>query len=472
VSQENSPNEDRADALRETLRALFELGSPDESTLRAALSKIAPEDVASILDDFSEKEMLSIFRALPSNEDRSIVLEATDKHSAREILDELEDNERIEVLRELLLDDLADQLEALEDEDQAEQVIQSLGDEDAKEVEELRKFQPDTAGGLMNPDFLWVPAAGSSRQALEQIQGNVDIEVIAYVYVLDDDDVLRGVASIRGLLNAKPETPVAEYMTPTPELHVVSVDTDQEDVAAAVDKYNLPVLPVLDHEGRMKGVVTYDDVIDVVQEEHSEDMLRMAGTVAVHPFHENVWAGVGKRLPFLLVTMIGGLGIVWLLDVFEGAIPQKTRESAMMCLPLLLGLAGNVAIVSSTILVRGLATGEITRTRLLRALGKELLIAMLIGLILGLIVHYGIMALGNLGVDSAAGLQDLAGIPATALFVSVVFVAFLGGIIPILCVYTKRIDPAIASGPFVTMLCDLSVALIFLSLVWLLLPGH
>lgn len=469
MSHENSPNEDRAEALRETLRALFELGSPDPTTLPAALSKVAPEDVASILDDFNEQEMLRIFRALPSNEARGIVLEATDQHSARELLEELEETERVEVLRELPLDDLADQLEALEDEDQAEKIIQSLEDEDAKEIEELRTFDPKTAGGLMNPDFLWVPAAGSSRQALEQIQGNVDMEVIAYVYVLDHDDVLCGVASIRGILNAKPETPVAEYMTPTPELHVVSVDTDQEDVAAAVDKYNLPVLPVLDRKGRMKGVVTYDDVIDVFQEEHSEDMLRMAGTVAVHPFHESVWAGAGKRLPFLMVTMVGGMGILWLQDLFHESIPQDKREATLRLFPLLLGLAGNVAIVSSTILVRGLATGEITRARLLRALGKELVIAIVIGLTLAIIVHFGIQALGHLGVRSAQTLEVLKAIPATALFVSVVFVAFLGGVIPIICVYTKRIDPAIASGPFVTMLCDLSVAFIFLSLVLLLL---
>lgn len=464
---------DREEALRETLRAVLELGEANQEHLEKIIGKVAPEDLAQVLSDFSEEEKLLLFKGLPTNEARGIAIEATDPQSQGEILEGLNDEERMALFGELPLDDLVDQLVTLPRAEQAK-VIAGLETEEAREVEELRRYAPDTAGGMMNTEFITVDSHFTSRQALETIQGNLNLEVIAYVYVVDEERKLCGVASIRGILEAQPETPITAYMAQSPI--AVTVDTDQEEVAAYVDKYNFAAIPVIDPDGRMKGLVTYDDVIDVVQEEHSEDMLRMAGTVAIHPFHESVWKGVFKRLPFLLVTMFGGLGILVVMKGFKGLIEaEHVYTISILLIPLLVGLSGNVAIVTSTIVVRGFATGEISRGRLWRALVKEVWIGVTLGILLGLLVALCLTGLLELisGIDGGEPQAPLPSsfrwVPALALGVSVAFAAFLGGIVPVLCKLTRRIDPAIASGPFVTMLCDLSVSVIFLTLVFLLL---
>ena len=458
MSEDRYDQPDRATALRETLLTMFGLGTPSVETLRALLQKVAPEDVAAVLGDFSEEQTILLYQALPSTEAKGIVLEETDQQSGREILEALSETEHLEVLGELSVDDLADHLENLPDEARSN-VLAKLEDADAERVEEVLRFGPDSAGRMMTTEFISIPEGITSRAALEVIQGNIRAEVIAYVYVLDAAGQLCGVASIRGLLAAKPDTPVRDHMTRDPI--AVSVDTDREEVAALVDKYNLSVLPVVDHDGVMRGIVTFDDIIDAVQEEHSEDMLRMAGTVAIHPFYEPVHVGVAKRLPFLLLTMLGGLGFVLIKTMFDGHIAVGVMDSTLALVPLMIALSGNVAIVSSTIMVRGLATGDINLSRLWKALGKEVTIGALIGLVLAVAVTVTLLILGP-------EIERLPYIAAMALCGSILVAAVIGASVPILCRLTGKIDPAIASGPFVTMLCDVSASFLFLLLVYLL----
>lgn len=460
MAPEKDLSSDRAEALRETLVALFDLDGPEREHIASVLRKVAPEDVGAVLGDFGLEEKLVIYRALPSNEVRGIVLDETDQQSRRDIASALSESERLEALGELPPDDLVDQLEELPAEEQA-RVIATLEAEEAKEVEELLQYAPETAGGMMTTEFISVRSHFSSREALERIQGNLTQEVIAYVYVLEDDDVLVGVASIRGILKAKPVTPIKEHMTRDPVS--VKVDTDREEVASVMSKYNHAALPVVDAQGRMRGVITFDDVFDAVEEEHSEDMLRMAGTVAINPFYEPVFAGIIKRLPFLVLTMIGGFGIIAVKEMFEEGLPPE-MVAAPIVIPLLIGLSGNVGIVTSTIMVRGLATGDINLERFWRALGKELAVGVVLAVVLG-----GAVAL-VLRLAPFSNLPDaLPQVLGLSLVGSVVFSALLGGLIPLACRFTGVIDPAIASGPFVTMLCDLSGSFIFFLLLVLIL---
>jgi magnesium transporter len=255
--------------------------------------------------------------------------------------------------------------------------------------------------------------------------------------------------------------PLEDYMTREPI--AVSVDTDREEVAAVVKRYNLAAVPVVDADGRMRGIVTFDDVFDAVQEEHSEDMLRMAGTVAIHPYFEPIHVGVLKRLPFLLVTMLGGFGVLAVKVLFEKDIPLGLFTAALGIIPLLSGLSGNVAIVTSTIMVRGLATGDINLGRAWKAVGREVTVGILTGIVLSVLV---VAVLTTVGGTEGLEIGWLVGL---GLAVSVAWAALLGAMVPLLCKLSRVVDPAIASGPFVTMVCDISASLIFLFLVFALL---
>lgn len=461
MSPDEPSSSDRAQALRETLVSLFTLDTPDPRNVAAALRQVAPEDVASILGDFDEAEKLLIYHALPSNEDRGVVLEETDQQSRREIIEQSTEKETLDVLGEMAVDDLVDQMENLSEEKRAK-VLAALESEEAQDVKELLTFAPETAGGMMTTEFLTIPVGVTSRDALAEIQGNLNVEVISYVYVTAPGDSLQGVLSIRDILNAKPDTPIESYMKR--DIITVSIDTDREEVAGVVNKYNFPVIPVVDEENSIKGIVTFDDVFDAVEEEHSEDMLRMAGTVAIHPFYEPIYLGFLKRLPFLLLTMLGGIGVIVLKGWFKGDIPDDIFLIAFAYVPLLCGLSGNVAIVSATVMVRGMATGDINLGRAWRAVGREVGVGVLIAIALSALVSFGIAFMNN--DEATARLGWLVGL---GLCLSIAWSAFLGAIVPLLCRASGVIDPAIASGPFVTMTCDITATFIYFFLVFALL---
>ena len=307
---------DRADALLDNLVAMFGVGTPEQDVLRAALESVAPEDVAAILSDFEEDEKLAIFRALATTEVQVVVLEETDQKSHREILEALSELERRRVIQEMPVDDRVDLLGEVSD-DEKDRYIATLSREEAQEVEQLLAYDPDTAGGIMTTEFNTIPVGSTSRSALALIQGNLHAESYNYLYVTRGDGLLAGVVSIREILSAAPESVVDEYMKPLEEVETVHVDTDREEVASVVERFKKPAVPVVDGSGRLCGIVTFDDAIEAVREEHAEDMMRLAGTISTHPFFEPVRVDFAKRLPFLLVTMVGGFGVALVQEVFK-----------------------------------------------------------------------------------------------------------------------------------------------------------
>jgi magnesium transporter len=455
--------QDRAVALRETLVSLSILGAEDLVALRGCLNRVAPEDVAAVLGDLDTDERLVIFKALPSVESKATVLEETDQQTRADLLDGLTEEERREVIGEMPVDDLVDALDELPRAEQ-ERLIAELEDEDAEDVRELRQYEADSAGGMMTPEFLVASMEATSGEALATIQGNLNAEVISYVYITSKEGRLEGVVSIRELLRAPPETSVRDHMET--DLVKVEVETDREEVAAVVDKYNLPVVPVVDSTGSIRGIVTFDDVLDAVQDEHSEDMLRMAGTTAIHPYYEPVHVGVAKRLPFLLVTLTGCIGVLLVQNHFREVITENgTAEASLLMLlvlpivHLISGLSGNVAVVTSTVFVRGLATGEIHPGRISRAVWQELLIGILIGLVIAVLV--GLVLSFFFG---ARYQPDIIMVVVCGLFASIAWAAAIGALVPVIC-RRLGIDPAIASGPFVTITVDISASFIFLLFV-------
>ena len=463
MAQYESSMQDRAVALRETLVSLSILGDEDRVALEGCLNRVAPEDVAAVLGDLDTDERLAVFKALPSVESKATVLEETDQQTRADLLEGLSEEERREVIGEMPVDDLVDTLDELPRAEQ-ERIIADLEEDDAEDVRELRQYEADSAGGMMTPEFLVAPVGATSGEALATIQGNLNAEVISYVYVTSKEGRLKGVVSIRDLLKAGPETAVEDHMET--DIVKVEVETDREEVAAVVDKYNLPVIPVVDSTGSIRGIVTFDDVLDAVQDEHSEDMLRMAGTTAIHPYYEPVHVGVAKRLPFLLVTLTGCIGVLLVQNHFREVIAgDGTAEASLlmlMVLPivhLISGLSGNVAVVTSTVFVRGLATGEIYPGRISRAVWQELLIGILIGLVIAVLVGLVLSLFFGQRYDS-----DIILVVACGLFASIAWAAVIGALVPVIC-RRVGIDPAIASGPFVTITVDISASFIFLLFV-------
>ena len=471
MAQHESSTQDRAVALRETLVSLRILGEKDLSALKGCLKRVAPEDVAVVLGDLDTEERLAIFKALPSVESRATVLEETDQQTRTDLLEGLSEEERSEVIGEMPVDDLVDALDELP-RDEQERIIADLEAEEAEDVRELRRYEADSAGGMMTSEFLAAPLGATSGEALATIQGNLNAEVISYVYVTSGEGKLEGVVSIRDLLKARPETSVEEHMET--DIVKVEVDTDREEVAAAVDKYNLPVIPVVDSSGSIRGIVTFDDVLDAVQDEHSEDMLRMAGTTAIHPYYEPVHVGVAKRLPFLLVTLTGCIGVLLVQNHFREVITgDGSDESRLLMLLVLLpivhlisGLSGNVAVVTSTVFVRGLATGEIYPGRISRAVWQELLIGLVVGLVIAVLVGLILSVFFQTMYES-----NTIAVVVCGLFVSIAWAAAIGALVPVFC-RRVGIDPAIASGPFVTITVDISASFIFLLFVLLMLSGQ
>jgi magnesium transporter len=469
VADQEFPTFDRTAALRETLVSLMVIDDPESVSLRACLEQFAAEDVAAVLDDFEPDKKVAIFKAVGSAEAQAAVLEATDHGSRADIRAGLSEAERREVFEEMPVDDLVDQLEELPADEQ-ERIIAELETEEAEDVRELRQYEPETAGGMMTPEFLSVPVNATSGEALATIQGNLNAEVISYVYVVESDEVLKGVVSIRDLLKARPETLVVTYMQTN--LVRVNVETDREDVGAIVDKYNFVVVPVVDDKNSIRGVVTFDDVLDAVQDEHSEDMLRMAGTTAIHPYYEPIYIGVAKRLPFLLVTLSGAFGVLLILQHYRGVLENGWEDATILfalvvpAIHLISGLSGNVAVITSTVFVRAFAIGEIGRGRLLRAVIQEVAVGSIIALIMSAIVVtvLSLFAVGTYGYDIIL-------VVAGGLCASVTWAALIGALVPVACRVTKVIDPAIASGPFVTIMVDVSASLIFFLFVVTFLKG-
>jgi len=460
---------DRAVALRETLVSLLLIDASESGALDACLERVAPEDVATVLGDFEPEQKAALFKAVTSVEAQATILEATDRGSRADILERLSEVERRDVLEEMPVDDLVDHLEELPADEQ-ERIIDHLETAEAEDVRELRRYEPETAGGMMTSEFLSVPFSATSGEALAKIQGNLNAEVISHVYVVEPHEVLKGVVSIRDLLRARPETLVETYMET--DLVKVGVDTDREDVGAIVDKYNFAVIPVVDDQNTIRGIVTFDDVLDAVQDEHSEDMLRMAGTTAIHPYYEPVYLGVAKRLPFLLVTLSGAFGVLLILQYYRGVLERGWGDATVLfalvvpAIHLISGLSGNVAVVTSTVFVRAFATGEIGSGRLLRAVIQEVAVGGLIALIMAAIV-LAVLSSFALGTYGHGVILVVAG----GLCASVTWAALIGAIVPVACRVSKIVDPAIASGPFVTIMVDVSASLIFFLFVVTFLKG-
>ncbi|MCB1872028.1 MAG: magnesium transporter [Chromatiaceae bacterium] len=424
--------------LAETVERLYSRNA--RRSLEKIISKVYPADIASVLSIIPEEHVAAIFHAIPDTTFATDVLTQVNDRVQRRILAETPDSQLITVLEKLPPDKRTLLIRELEPE-RAELLLSELEKVSQKEVEALLKHAPDTAGGIMTTDFFDLTEETTVDEAIRAVREHAEVEMVYYLYVTGTDHKLMGVISIRQLLLAKPKTPLREVMNS--RIISVTTDADREIVAQLVDKYRLLAIPVVDASGCLVGMVTVDDVFDVLESETTEDMLRMAGTdkseILTHSAFRVAWI----RLPWLLAAFIGGLAATGIIRLFEGVLMEVIALGAF--LPVIMGMAGNVGVQTATVTVRGLATGSLDLRDVWSVLQKELRVGLMLGLIYGAgLGIYGWFMFGDL---------SLAGVVSLTIFGNMTGAALLAVALPMLF---QRIgtDPAIATGPFVTTAID------------------
>jgi magnesium transporter len=314
----------------------------------------------------------------------------------------------------------------------------------------------------MSPDFIAIMEDVTAGDAIRIVQDSPDVEMAFYIYVVNTHGSLIGVVSLRQLVTSRPDVQLHDIMNP----HVVSVrtDEDQEDVARLVSRYDFLAVPVVEEPSRLVGVVTVDDVIDVIREEATEDILKMAGAGEEWDESHSVLGSVKSRAPWLAAAWIGGIVASFVIGHYEGTLQKYLPLAAFI--PIIMGMAGNVGTQSLTIVVRGLATRRIDTKKFWSVAGREVATGFLLGILYG--AALGAVGYLRMGYDLATNVMTLAVIVGVAAAASMTVAALLGAATPLLFA-RLHIDPAVATGPFVTTTIDVLGVLVYFNLTEMLI---
>lgn len=435
--------------LQETLRRYLRRQAWTHLDRLATKTRI--EDLAAVLEGFSDKDRQAVFVRLPDASRKAELIVHMLPPFGKHVLDPLPPAQAADILGEMAPDDRADILADLE-EAQRIAVLAELDRESKDEVEDLMSYADDTAGGIMLPEFVALPAETTAEEALIALrEKSDDLEMANYIYVLNAEEQLAGVLSLRKLVTAPPHRRIRDIM----ETDVIAVtpDTDQEQVAQHVVDYGLLAVPVIDDQRRLLGIVTVDDVIGVLKEEAQEDLLKMAGAGAPMTESEGFFRHVRNRFPWLLASCAGGIASAVVMGAFERTL--ASHHFFALFLPIILGMAGNVGTQSATVTVRGLALGQIAAgDRSFATLRREMMIGVTLGLAYALIVGVIASIMGDRASDGLAiGLSMALGMT---------LASTIGTLVPLLLA-RMNVDPAVATGPFVTTSLDLLGVIIYFS---------
>jgi magnesium transporter len=426
-----------------------------KSHIRKIVSKLHPADVAKLLRHFDLEEQWLIFSVIDDPEFAAEILSEADTDTSEQLIRHAPPHFTMRVLRSMSPDDLTDLLDQLPD-DLRESILHSLK-EDLDEVRTLMQYGKDTAGGIMTTDYVALNEHVSVEEAIREVRAAGDKVMVSYLYVTDDNGRLRGVVSLRQLILAEPAQPLREIMTK--DVWKVHVETDQEEVARLVAHYNILAIPVVDDQNALVGVVTVDDIIDVIHEEASEDLAYLSGSSM--PLHTLIDASPVEisraRLPWLVTALFGGLLSGSIIKYFTGTLAELISLSVFI--PVIMAMGGHHGIQTSTVFIRGLATGEIHN--LLASLWKEFRVGCIMGAVCGICLGVvGSLWLGSWMFGVVAG---------TAMFFALNTSAMMGVLLP---AFFNRVgvDPAITAGPFITAIQDVTGLILYLGLATLLLP--
>ena len=455
------------DVLREALRDQAERGQTKSNivmqsvqrllrrgaitNLSKMLGRMHPADIAKVITHLSSpKEKREVFELVRGEAKRGQVLSELDGESIQQVLADLLHSDIAWLLKDLGPDDVAYILGFLPEE-RGKEILALMKTEDSSEVADILKYPKDTAGGIMTTEFFSLPEDATAQEAIRRLQQATDAEMVFYIYVTDKNDHLVGVLSLRQLLTVPPATALKNIMTG--DVISVSVDMDQEEVARQVASYNLLAIPVVEKDGTLVGIITVDDVVDVIREEATEDMLKMAGAIEEDSVSRSSSFGAAKvRLPWLFTNLVGSLLSGAILWYFRFTIQEVV--AIVSFIPVISAMGGNVGLQSSTLIIRGLATGVVELTDVSTVFFREVKIGLLMGIACGII----------LTVVGWAWHQAFLGmVVGASLIIAFLVSTSMATIMPIVL---KRmgVDPAVAAGPFVTTANDITGITIYLSL--------
>lgn len=432
----------------ENIRSIIE--SKSEDSAKDILESLHAADIAEIYDELSTDEAKFLYMLL-------------DKEKAADVISELDEDERERFLKVLSSEIIAKQFIEKMDSDDAADVIGDLDEERQEEVlshiedielagdiVDLMAYDEDSAGGLMAKELVKVNENWTLTSCLREMRKQVEnMDEVYYVYVVDDDDVLKGTISLKKMLLSDNQKKVKDIYNA--EIISVKTEAPSEDVANIMEKYDLVALPVIDSIGRLLGRITIDDVVDVIKEEAEKDYQMASGLTADVESTDSVWVLTKARIPWLLIGLIGGILVAKVIGIYEidlGMYPEMA-----FFIPLIAAMGGNVGVQSSAIIVQGLANNTLGIETTSRKLFREFLVACINGLTLsGLIFVYNILSSDTLALTLTVSI---------ALFSVIIFASFFGTFIPLI-LEKYKIDPALATGPFITTLNDIMGLFIYL----------
>ncbi len=428
-----------------------------DSRLREMLNEIHFADVAEIISELGLSEATYLIKLLDSEKTSEALMELEEDFRER-ILENLSAKEIAEELEEMDTDDAADIVAELPD-DRAKKVIAEIEDEKrAEDIKELLTYNEDTAGGLMAKELVKVKetwtVAGCVREMRRQAE---NVTRVHSIYVVDKEGKLKGRLSLKDLLTASAKTHISEVYIP--KVDYVDVDTEGEEVARIMQKYDLEAIPVVDNEGILMGRVTIDDIVDFIKDEAEKDYQLAAGISQDVEADDNVWELTRARLPWLILGLFGGLGSVFIMQDFEDVMTNPRIRDLFFYTPLIAAMAGNVGVQSSAIIVQGLAN-NVVKGSLLNRLLKEVSLSLINGAALALlIILFGFIMKYEVSFSLTI---------AAALMSVIIVAALIGTFVPI--ILDKRgIDPAIATGPFITTSNDIFGIFLFFYIAKLIL---
>lgn len=416
------------------------------------LTELHPADIAELFTDLDEDESEYLFKQL-------------DDEAAADVLVELDEDDRMRLLSDMPAEDIAKQIDYL-DTDDAVDIIQELDEEDrdeilahiddveqAGDIIDLLKYDEDTAGGLMGTEMIVVNENWSMPQCMQEMRRQAeDMDEIYNVYVVDNDDRLKGVFPLKKMITHPSVSKIKHVMEVDPV--AVKTDTPIDDVTLDFEKYDLVAMPVVDSIGRLVGQITVDDVMDEVREQSERDYQLASGLSTDVETDDTMFKQTKARLPWLLIGMLGGIGNSLILGNFEAGF--ATNPAMALFIPLIGGTGGNVGIQSSAIVVQGLANGSLDIKSSSKQLFKELGVGLINACILSLLVFaYNVFKLGPSQVTTIA--------VSLSLFAVVLFASIFGTFVP-LTLERMKIDPALATGPFISITNDIIGMVIYMTI--------
>lgn len=426
------------------------IASQDSNRALELIKDLHPADIAEIFEEIEVDDAKFLFMLLDSETAADVIVELEDEE--REKLLEVIPSEFIarHLIGQMDSDDAADILGDLDDE-KSDEILSHLTDLDqAGDIVDLLNYDEDTAGGLMAKELVAINENLTVKQALGELRDQADeIDEIYYLYVIDDNNKLKGTIKLKDLLFSSTNKKISNIVDP--DVISVRTDTDEEEVARLMGKYDLVAVPVVDGIGRLVGRITIDDVVDVIREEAEEDYQLMSGITQDVDSSDSVIKQSRSRIPWLLIGMFGGICGSLILGYYEGDIAKYAVLA--LFLPLIAAMGGNAGVQSSAIVVQGLASGDVDLHSVSGKLFKEFKVGLLNGLVCSMIIFlYNLIFADNYALTITVS---------TALFAVIVFATVFGTFIPLL-LNKLKIDPAIATGPFITTSNDIIGLFIYL----------